>query len=61
MKISKALNLKRRDYVTTPDGPGRVTHDCEGSTVQTNFEGVEFIWVEVKGPHHKSVWPSNRL
>lgn len=23
--------------------------------------GITYVWVEVQGPHHKSVWPSNRL
>ena len=32
-----------------------------GKEVYKNINGNEFVWVEVQGPNHKTVWPSNRL
>jgi hypothetical protein len=64
MHIDKALRLKVGDIVHCPADrgdpafTGRVTHV---SPVIHEASLTEFIWVEVQGPHHKSVWPSNRL
>jgi hypothetical protein len=32
-----------------------------GTDEQKNYQGVPYFWIEVKGPRHKSVWPSHRL
>lgn len=65
MNIEQAKQLKAGDRVACPADrgepsfTGRVT--SVGSNISKNLKGAEFVWVEVQGPHHKSVWPSNRL
>lgn len=38
---------------------GKITHI--GTVEDMNSLGRKFVWVEVQGPTHKSVWPSHRL
>lgn len=32
-----------------------------GYNVHTNSLGIKYVWCDVKGPEHTSVWPSHRL
>lgn len=65
MKIEEARKLQVGDTVQypadrgDPAGSGEVTHI--GRTEQTNQSGEIYQWISVKGRHHESVWPSNRL
>jgi hypothetical protein len=70
MDIDQAKKLKYGQKVRCPadngDPPyvGTVRTETEiiaGSSVEKNLDGVEYIWIEVQGLKHKSVWPSNRL
>ena len=70
MNIDKARKLKAGDLVhyptngSEPAGWGEVTwanKDLATTAASLNIRGTEYIWVEVKGPSHKSIWPSNRL
>ncbi len=64
MKIETALKLKRGQCVQCPPDRGDAGFYGKVTSVGAVVDRVhnsEFIWVEVQGPHHKSVWPSNRL
>lgn len=67
MDIKKELALKKGATVRCPKDRGegayygKVVNDCDESAIHKNLDGTEFIWVEVQGPNHKTVWPSNRL
>jgi hypothetical protein len=67
MHIEKAKQLRRGETVRCPADrgdpafTGTVTHVGVLGAESHNIHGEVYIWVEVKGPHHKSVWPSNRL
>lgn len=67
MNIERAKKLRRGDTVFCPADrgdkayTGQVTHVGALGSVSHNHDGQAYIWVEVQGPHHKSVWPSNRL
>lgn len=68
MNIDKAMQLKVGDVVHCPADrgdpayKGKVTHNCNSSkTVAKTLDGSEYVWVEVQGPYHKTMWPSNRL
>lgn len=65
MHIDKARKLKIGQKVTCPPDRGdkgyvgTVTHISHET--HRNIHDHEYLWVEVHGPQHKSVWPSNRL
>jgi len=68
VKIERALQLEKGDVVVCPPDRGdpqfrgKVTHCCKATkNISKTMQGEEFIWVEVQGPSHKSMWPSNRL
>ena len=70
MNIEKARKLKPNDTVYCPADRGepafvgRVTlhnKDLETAPENINIHGEPYVWVEIMGPGHKSVWPSNRL
>lgn len=70
MRLSDARKLKPNDPVICPadrDTPaiiGTVTRfnkDLATQEAKKNIHRTLFIWVEVKGVGHKSLWPSNRL
>lgn len=69
MNIERALKLKPGDKVSCPADrgdpafTGTVTHANANSKEICKMAdtGVEYVWVEVQGPYHKSLWPSNRL
>jgi hypothetical protein len=64
MKIEQAKQLQIGAIVHCPADRGD-----PGYTGKVTFVGVEvyethgkeYIWISVKGPHHTSTWPSNRL
>ena len=68
MRIERALQLEKGDVVVCPPDRGdpgfrgKVINSCKATkTISKTILGEEFIWVEVQGPSHKSMWPSNRL
>jgi hypothetical protein len=70
MQIERALRLKIGEAVRCPASKNQRGHDGPDFTgtitgvspiIATNAHGDEYIWVEVRGPAHKSLWPSNRL
>lgn len=68
MKIEQARKLKYGQTVHCPADRGEKaftgtvrSEDCATSPSHLTHRQECFIWVEVQGPHHKSVWPSNRL
>ena len=65
MNIEQAKKLSVGSVVLCPPDRGDKGYTGQvtwvGELVQTNYQGFEYISVEVQGPHHKSVWPSNRL
>lgn len=70
MNIERALRLKIGERVVCPQSKNQRGHDGPdyigtvtgvSPIIATRPDGVEYIWVEVKGATHKSVWPSNRL
>jgi hypothetical protein len=65
MDLKKAKSLKKGMIVHCPPDrviPGHTgTVEHIGADVYRNLQGADYIWITVKGPHHSSVWPSNRL
>lgn len=67
MDIKKALALKKGSIVHCPEDRGekayygKVLNDCNNATIHETLNGKKFIWIEIEGPNHKTVWPSNRL
>lgn len=65
MDIEDARKLKVGDRVAypadrgDPGGIGEVTH--VGTKEGVVSDSKLYVWVNVKGVHHESVWPSNRL
>jgi hypothetical protein len=66
MNIERALQLKAGDKVYCPPDRGdksfigEVKEPFTGA-IHANSTGEQYVWVSVKGPHHTSTWPSNRL
>ena len=66
MNIERARKLTRGSAVSCPADRGEAAYQGTVTSIQPDAPasqtgGVEYIWVEVQGPTHKSVWPSNRL
>lgn len=62
MLFTKAVVGKRvKCPADRGDAPYTGTITQVGTEVHKNIKGVEYVWVTVKGSHHSSVWPSNRL
>lgn len=67
MNIDQARKLRPGDTVACPADRGEAAFQGKVTSIDVDAvpsrtpDGTEYIWVEVKGPWHKSVWPSNRL
>lgn len=65
MDLQKAQALKVGNVVHCPTDRGEPAFygkvEWVGGSVAKNIYGAEYIWVNVRGPHHTSCWPSNRL
>lgn len=67
MNIEQALKLKINQPVKVPADRGDKGYTSKvksvSDQVQTNYQGIKFVWVEVyhKTGNTASVWPSNRL
>jgi hypothetical protein len=68
VRVDQAKKLKYGQRVSCPPDRGSAgftgtvrTENLDQAIVNNHPNGGDYIWVEVMGPTHKSVWPSNRL
>ncbi len=65
MHIDRAKGLKSGDRVNCPADRGDLAFEGKVTVVgvqeSLDSKGNPYIWITVKGPHHSSTWPSNRL
>lgn len=65
MNIEKAKQLKIGQIVYCPADRGDAAYAGRVEFIDAGENktstGEKYIWVHVRGPHHATVWPSNRL